>query len=128
MHSTKPDLSQVLKPGLSYELPFVAEGELLTTVEGTLLKPVLSTPSMIGRMERAATRCIGSSLPRGFATVGFEVQVRHIAVAAAGTECVARAELQKVAEGRKLRFAVEVLAAGQTVGVGSHERRVVMVA
>jgi predicted thioesterase len=39
---------------------------------------------------------------------------------------VARARLEEVLEGRRLRFAVEVRSEdGRTIGVGTHERRVV---
>ena len=38
---------------------------------------------------------------------------------------VARATLREVVEGRKLRFDVEVTEGERTIGVGTHERRVV---
>jgi predicted thioesterase len=40
--------------------------------------------------------------------------------------CAAHARLEEIVDGRKLRFAVEVVDAdGRTIGVGSHERRIV---
>ncbi|MGZ4202899.1 MAG: hypothetical protein ACXVRH_12655 [Thermoleophilaceae bacterium] len=54
-----------LEPGLSREDEFVVEGELLTDVGGTLRAPVLSTPSMISRMERCATALAREQLPDG---------------------------------------------------------------
>ena len=77
-------------------------------------------------MERTASRLVGELLPDGKATVGFEVCVRHVAAAPSGARCVARARLDEVLEDRKLRFTVDVHAAdGRTIGVGTHERRVV---
>jgi predicted thioesterase len=65
-------------------------------------------------------------LEPGQATVGFEVCVRHVAGAPMGKRCTARARLDEIVDGRKLRFAVEVLSEdGRTIGVGTHERRVV---
>jgi predicted thioesterase len=50
----------------------------------------------------------------------------HVGAARKGARCRARARLDEVREGRKLRFSVEVVSeAGDTIGVGSHERRVI---
>jgi predicted thioesterase len=49
-----------------------------------------------------------------------------VAAAFEGDRCVARARLDEIVDGRKLRFAVEVLSReGRTIGVGTHERRIV---
>ena len=63
--------------------------------------------------------------PEGKATVGFEVCVKHVAAAAEGARCTAHARLREVADGRKLRFDVEVKEGERTIGVGTHERRVI---
>jgi predicted thioesterase len=57
---------------------------------------------------------------------GFEVCVKHVAGAPAGSVCTAHARLEEVLDGRKLRFAVKVVAEdGRTIGVGTHERRII---
>lgn len=104
---------------------FVVEGPLLTDVGGTLPRRVLSTPGMIGVMERTCAELALEHLDAGRTTVGFEVCVRHVAAAFEGARCVALARLREIAEGRKLRFDVEVLEGGRTLGVGTHERRAV---
>jgi fluoroacetyl-CoA thioesterase len=115
-----------VEPGVEAEHEFEVEGRLLTDVGGTLGTEVLSTPGMIAMMERTASRLVHPNLPQGKATVGFEVCVRHVASAPKGARCVVRARLEEVIEARKLRFAVEVLSDdGRTIGVGTHERRVV---
>ena len=114
-----------MKPGISMEYPFTVEGALLTDVGGTLGFSVLSTPGMIGMMERTAAMLVFPLLEEGQATVGFEVCVKHVAGAAEGQECVATATLTEVVDGRKLRFDVEVTEGERTIGVGTHERRVV---
>ncbi|MCW2986466.1 MAG: thioesterase [Conexibacter sp.] len=108
-----------------HEHEFVAEGMLLTDVRGALAAPVLSTPGMIGMMEHAATSLALLHIPPGTATVGFEVCVKHVAGAPAGARCVSRAVLKEIVDERKLRFDVEVLEGERTIGVGTHERRVV---
>ncbi len=121
-------MGSVLEAGLQAADDFVVEGRLLTDVGGTLSATVLSTPGMIGMMERTAAMMVFPLLGEGRATVGFEVCVKHVAGAAEGTRCTAHARLDEIIEGRKLRFAVEVVAEdGRTIGVGTHERRVIEV-
>src|SRR6059058_655085 len=104
---------------------FTVDGRLLTDVGGTIPVRVLSTPGMIGMMERTAAMLALEKLPDGQATVVFEVCVKHVAGAVEGARCTVRATLREVVDGRKWRFDVEVLEGGRTIGVGTHERRVV---
>jgi fluoroacetyl-CoA thioesterase len=114
-----------LVEGLEHIHEFVAGDELLTDVEGTLSRRVLSTPGIILQMEIAASRCIRDRLPPGRTTVGFEVCIRHVAGAPEGARCTARASLREVVDGRKLRFDVEVRDGERVLGIGTHERRVI---
>src|SRR5918997_1860101 len=86
---------------------------------------VLSTPGMIGMMERCAAMLALEHLPDGQATVGFEVCVKHVGAAAEGASCTVTAKLREVADERTWRFDVEVKEGDRTLGVGTHERRVV---
>jgi fluoroacetyl-CoA thioesterase len=106
---------------------FVVEDRLLTDVGGTIGRSVLSTPGMIAMMERNAAMLAFPRLPDGRATVGFEVCVKHVGAALEGARCTVRATLREIADGRKLRFDVEVREGERTVGVGTHERRVIEV-
>ena len=117
-----------LEPGLKRDDEFTVEGMLLTDVGGTIGVSVLSTPGMIGMIERNAAILVGEHLPEGKATVGFEVCVKHVAGAVEGATCTAHAELREVVDGRKLRFDVEVREGDRTIGVGTHERRVIDIA
>lgn len=119
-----PDLT----PGLTRSEDFVVEGILLTDVGGTIGVSVLSTPGMIGRMERNAAMLAIEHLPDGKATVGFEVCIKHVAGAPEGASCTACATLREIVDGRKLRFDVEVRDGDRVLGVGTHERRVIDVA
>ena len=114
-----------LVPGIERSDEFTVEGRLLTSVGGTIGASVLSTPAMIGMMEAAATALAYEHLPEGKATVGFEVCVKHVSAAAEGSSCRVRATLREIVDGRKLRFDVEVTEGERTIGVGTHERRVV---
>lgn len=116
-----------LEPGMTRDHKFVVEGVFTTDVGGTITAAVLSTPGMIGMMEYCSTMLAAEHLPEGTATVGFEVCIRHVAAALEGSECIARSTLREVADGRKLRFDVEVLEGGRTIGIGTHERRMIAV-
>ena len=114
-----------LDPGIERTDEFVVEGRLLTDVGGTIGVKVLSTPGMIAVMERNSAVLSYENLPEGKATVGFEVCVKHVAAAAEGAVCTISSKLREVADGRKLRFDVEVKEGDRTIGVGTHERRVI---
>jgi predicted thioesterase len=115
-----------LEPGIEATHEFEVEGRLLTDVAGTLDAAVLSTPGMIAMMERTASMLVYPLLPEGRATVGFEVCVKHVSAAPEGSRCTARARLEKIRDGRKLDFTVEVSSDdGRTIGVGTHERRII---
>ncbi len=114
-----------LAPGAERSDEFEVSEWLLTDVGGTLGTRVLSTPGMIAMMERNAAMLVRDALPDGKATVGFEVCVKHVAGAVEGQRCTVHAVLREVVEDRKLRFDVEVREGERTLGVGTHERRVV---
>ena len=116
-----------LAPGIERSDEFVVEDRLVTDVGGSIGVAVLSTPGMIAMMERNAAILSLEHLPEGKATVGFEVCVKHVAASPQGATCTVRAALREVADGRKLRFDVEVSEGERTIGVGTHERRVVEV-
>jgi fluoroacetyl-CoA thioesterase len=117
----------LIEAGIERTDEFVVEGMLLTDVGGTIGASVLSTPGMIGMIERNAAILAFEHLDEGQATVGFEVCVKHVAAAAEGQTCTAHAKLREVEDGRKLRFDVEVKEGDRTIGVGTHERRVIQI-
>jgi fluoroacetyl-CoA thioesterase len=114
-----------LEPAIERSEEFIVEDRLLTDVGGRLPAKVLSTPGMIAMMERNASRLSIENLTDGKYTVGFEVCVKHVAAAAEGAQCTVHAWLNEVIDDRKLRFDVEVREGERTIGVGTHERRVI---
>jgi fluoroacetyl-CoA thioesterase len=121
------ELPAGLAPGSERYDEFTVDGLLLTDVGGTISANVLSTPGIIAMMEGNATALVYEHLPAEQATVGFEVCVKHVAAAGQGAVCQVRATLREMIEGRKLRFEVEVSEGERTIGVGTHERRVIAV-
>ena len=113
-----------LQPGLSAEITTVVDDSLVVKHVGGA--GVLSTPAMIGLMERAGIQAVQSILPEGYTTVGFEVHVKHFAPTPKGKKVTVRAELLEV-DGRKLRFKVEAYDEDKKVGDGTHRRAVVQI-
>jgi fluoroacetyl-CoA thioesterase len=107
-----------------HSFDFTAEGPLLTDVDGTLPTPVLSTPAMVGMMERAAAICAQQELGGRAFTVGFEICIKHLGAVAEGGRCTVKAVLKDVEDGRKFHFDVEVTEGDRLIGTGTHERRV----
>jgi predicted thioesterase len=120
-------MSAGLEPGIERSDEFTVAGQLLTDVGGSIGSSVLSTPGMIAMMEGSSAMLALENLPDGSATVGFEVCVKHVAAAAEGSTCRVRTALREVVDDRKLRFDVEVTEGERTIGIGTHERRVIAV-
>ena len=82
---------------------------------------VFGTPMMILTMEIASGQTVAAHLPPGWATVGSEVNVRHLAPTPMGRTVTATARVVEVS-GRSLLFAVEAHDGVRKVGEGTHRR------
>jgi len=131
MRDSVPELDRpaesTLEPELERSADFIVEERLITDVGGTIGVRVLSTPAMIAVIERNSAVLCYQNLPEGSATVGFEVCVKHVAAAAEGSRCTVTSRVREIADGRKVRLDVEVREGERTIGVGTHERRVIQV-
>jgi predicted thioesterase len=88
---------------------------------------VLSSPHMIGYMERTCRNTVLPLLEPGHDTVGTHVNVAHLAAAPIGAAVTFRAEIIGV-EGRRIQFRVEARDEKEKIGEGTHERTIVNVA
>jgi predicted thioesterase len=113
-----------LTPGLTAETTTIVDDTLVVRHMGG--DGVLSTPSMIGLMERTAMQAVQDHLPEGHTTVGFEVHIKHFGATPKGQKVMVRAELLDI-DGRKLRFKVEARDENQKVGDGTHRRAILQV-
>jgi fluoroacetyl-CoA thioesterase len=116
------------------ELRFGAIREETVTVGNenaiTFLGPegtrVLSTPHMIGYMERTCRNLALSMLEPGFDTVGTHVNVSHRAAAPLGSTVTFHAELAN-AEKNRVNFKVWARCGETVIGEGEHQRAIVNV-
>ena len=88
---------------------------------------VLSTPHMIGLMERTCRDTVLPLLEPGYDTVGTHVDVYHLAAAPIGMTVRFVVEIVDVNE-RRVQFRVEAYDEMEKIGEGNHERTVVNVA
>jgi predicted thioesterase len=86
--------------------------------------PVLATPGLVRLAEEATLRAVEGRLEPGTTTVGYRVQVDHLAPVPIGDEVRAEAVLESV-EGRRLNVRVSLTDARGLVGAGRITRVVV---
>ena len=81
---------------------------------------------MIWQMEIACAELISQHVPDTQTSVGFHVDVKHVAPALPGAQLTTKVKVRSV-DGRKITFAVEVRDGDRLVGTGKHRRAVVEV-
>jgi len=98
-----------------------------TTFLGLEGARVLSTPQMIGLMEKTCRDTVLPLLDPGYDTVGTHVNVAHLAAAPLGSTVRFRIEVIAV-DGRRIEFRVEAATDHEKVGEGTHQRTIINVA
>jgi len=88
---------------------------------------VLSTPHMIGYMERTCRNLVLPMLEEGHDTVGTQVNVWHLAAAPMGMVVTFQAEVTGV-NAKRVQFKVEAFDEKEKIGEGTHERAIINVA
>ena len=114
------------------EIPVGSSDEMTVTVTRemgiTHMGPdvsVYSTPAMIGHMEQLCTRLLSKYLDPGENSVGYRVDVSHLAPTAIGQKVTVEAKVVEV-DGRKCLFGVEAYnETGVKIGEGIHRRQVI---
>jgi predicted thioesterase len=87
--------------------------------------PMYSTPSMVGHFEQACLRMMIPFHDQAETSVGYRVDVRHLAPTPVGQKVKIVAKLREQ-DGRKVVFDVEAYNEGGTkIGEGMHERRAI---
>ncbi|MBU0928998.1 MAG: thioesterase family protein [Spirochaetes bacterium] len=113
-----------LEPGLIGRRELVVEERHTAGHLGSGGVPVYATPMMVLAMEEAALAAVDHLLRPGEATVGYSLDVRHLAATPVGMRVVATAELVAV-DGRMLTFRVEARDDAELIGEGTHVRAVI---
>jgi fluoroacetyl-CoA thioesterase len=88
---------------------------------------VLSTPHLIGYLERTSRDTVLPLLEDGYDTVGTHVNVFHRAAAPLGSVVIFESEITAVQD-RRVSFKVTARTDQETIGEGTHERAIINVA
>jgi len=112
-------------PGVSDEMTITSTPDMGITHLGPNVPSMYSTPSMVQLIEGTCVRLMGRYVEPGEQSVGFRVDVRHLAPTVIGKKVTARVRLREV-NGRRYVFDVEVSNEdGVKIGEGMHERALV---
>src|SRR5438067_106816 len=119
------NMKDTLKPGMSFEKTITTTPDMGISHMGPNVPSMFSTPSMIGLMEGSCVEFLTPHMGEGEQTVGFHVDVKHLAPTKIGQNVRAKVTLNEI-KGRRLSFTVEAFNEdGTKVGDGTHERAVV---
>jgi predicted thioesterase len=113
--------------GAKGEFQLLVTSEVAITFLGTEGARVLSTPHMIGYMERTCRDTVLPWLEAGYDTVGTQVNVAHLAATPIGMSVTFTAEVIRV-DGRRVEFRVEARDEKEKIGEGTHERAIINIA
>ena len=113
-----------LRPGLSGTATMVVTDDDTALAFGSGDVPVLATPRVVRLAEEATVRAVADELGSEETTVGYRVQLDHLAPTAVGGQVDAEATLETV-EGRRLTFRVSVSDGRGLVAAGRITRVVV---
>jgi fluoroacetyl-CoA thioesterase len=112
--------------GTTREEHLLVTSEVAISFLGVEGARVLSTPQLVGGLERTARNAVLPLLNPGHDTVGTHVQVSHLAATPMGMNVRFRAEITSV-EDRRVNFKIEAFDDVEKVAEGTHQRAIVNV-
>lgn len=121
------DLAALVPPGASASRSLVVTEELTVGHWAEGMPPVFGTPFLIYLMEVAAAEVLKPYLADGWASVGAQVNVSHLAATPLGMTVTATARLLSATD-RTATFEVVAHDGAEKVGEGTHVRGLVNLA
>ncbi len=116
------------QPGTTEELTITTTPEMGITHLGPSAPSMYSTPSMVQLIEGTCVKLMTRYVDAGEQSVGFHVDVRHLAPTPVGKQVTAKVTLSEI-NGRRYKFDVEVHSEdGVKIGEGIHERALIDIA
>ena len=114
------------KIGTSGELSFVVEQKHCIDFATDGMPAVLSTPQLIGLLERAARQTLAPFLEPDERSVGVEIELRHLAATPLGASVTCTVRVIS-AEGAQVGFQIEARDQHELIARGLHKRAVIRV-
>ena len=115
-----------IKIGATRGLQFVVETVHLIDFATEGMPAVLSTPRLIGLLERTARETLEPFLEANERSVGIEIELRHFAPTPPGARVPCTARVIQ-AEGRQATFQIEARDEQELIARGLHKRVVIRV-
>src|SRR5712671_6020639 len=112
--------------GTAGELQFVVEQKHVIDFATDGMPAVLSTPNLIGLLERTARQALAPFLEADERSVGAEVELRHFAPTPLGQRVTCTARVI-AAERREVTFQIEARDPVEIIARGLHKRAVIRV-
>jgi predicted thioesterase len=112
--------------GTQNETTFVVDAKHCIDFATDGMPAVLSTPNLIGILERTARQAIEPFLEADERSVGVEIELRHLAPSPLGAKVTVTARVIGVT-GRFVDYQIEAREGGELVARGVHKRAVVRV-
>jgi predicted thioesterase len=112
--------------GATAERQYVVETAHAIEFANAGVPAVLSTPALIGLLERTAREALAEFLEPGETSLGTEIELRHLAPTPVGATVVCRARVVRV-ERAAIAFQVEARDEHELIARGFHRRHVVEV-
>jgi fluoroacetyl-CoA thioesterase len=110
--------------GLTGELAFKTEAKHAVEFAGNGMPAVLSTPNLVGFLERTARETIAGCLEDGERSVGIELDLKHLAPTPVGQTVHCTARIISV-EDRQVLFQIEARDQHEVIVRGLHKRAVI---
>jgi predicted thioesterase len=112
------------KIGTAGDLQFTVEQKHVIDFATDGMPAVLSTPNLIGLLERTARQTLAPFLDADERSVGIEIELRHFAATPLGQPVTCTARVIS-AEGKQVGFQIEARDAHELIARGLHKRAVV---
>lgn len=113
------------EPGISDEMTITTTPDMGITHLGPDVPSMFSTPAMVSLIEGTCVRLITQYVEPGEQSVGFRVDLKHLAPTAIGKHVTAKVRLREI-NGRRFLFDIEVYNEdGVKIGEGQHERALI---
>jgi len=114
------------KIGTTGELQFTVEQKHVIDFATDGMPAVLSTPNLIGLLERTSRKTLDPFLEANERSVGVEIELRHLAPALLGAEVTCITRIYHM-DGRKMDFQIEAREGTRLLARGLHKRAVIRV-
>ncbi len=110
--------------GVKHHLEIAVEEKNLARTFGSGMVDVFATPAMIALLERTAMLSVAEYLPKGYTTVGTEVNIKHLKATPLGMQVKADSYLKSI-NGFRLIFELHAWDEKGMIGIGTHTRVIV---